>query len=104
MKPSWKPNCEDLCHKSDLNYNLKEHIKEHHTIEQLDVVSKLQSSTKIVEQYEFWCLKYEDQLPNMPAMKAHMHNEQNITIFEDIDMEMHGGFRNFRIPSRYYGI
>ena len=37
------------------------------------------------------------RLPNRPAMKAHMHNEHQITIFEDIDIEMHGGFRNYRI-------
>ena len=88
-------NCEDCDH-------LKEHIKEHHTIEQLDGLSELQKSTKSIEHDELWCHKCPDQLPNRPAMKAHMHNEHNITIFEDIDMEMHGGFRNYRIPGRYY--
>ena len=35
-------------------------------------------------------------LPNRPAMKAHMHNEHMITIFEDINIDMYGGFRNYK--------
>ena len=42
-------NCKDCGHKSDSNDHLKEHIKEHHTIEQLDGVSKIQKSTKMIE-------------------------------------------------------
>ena len=62
------------------------------------------------KQDELLCWKYKEKnyhisgnddswyrLPNRPAMKAHMHNEHQITIFEDIDIEMHGGFRTYRI-------
>ena len=52
-----------------------------------------------------WCYKCEEQQPNCqgwefqfsnrPAIKAHMHNKQNITIFEDININDHGGFRRF---------
>ena len=38
----------------------------------------------------------EFQLPNKPAMKAH-----NITISEDIDIDKHGGFKNYRNPGMY---
>ena len=72
---------------------------------------KLSDSDELVnetfEQNELWCRKcYEKDpsndkswylLPNRPAMKAHMHNEHMITIFEDINIDMHGGFRNYRI-------
>ena len=62
---------------------------------------------------ELWCRKCEEEegpacdewdylLPNRPAMKAHMHNEHKITIFEDINIDSHGGFRYYRIPGRYY--
>ena len=80
-------NSEDCGHKSHSNDHLKEHMKEHHTIEQLDGVSELLKSTKMIEHDELWCHECQDQLPNRTAMKAHMPNEHNITIFEDIDME-----------------
>ena len=47
--------------------------------------------------------KCEEQLPNRPAMKGHMHNEHHMTIFEDIDIDKHGGFKWYRYPGKYYG-
>ena len=42
------------------------------------------------------CQGWEHQLPNRPDMKAHMHNEHYITTFEDIDIDKHGRFKNYR--------
>ena len=73
---------------------VKEHVTENHTIEQVDGSSELHKSPKKVEHDELWCYKceeqqdycqcWEHQLPNKPAMKAHMHTKHTITIFEDI--------------------
>ena len=81
-----------------------------HRIEQLDGNSdsnseKLSDFDKIVndqsKQDELLCWKCKEKnyhiycnddswyrLPNRPVMKAHMHNEHQITIFEDIDIEV----------------
>ena len=69
----------------------------------LDGSSEFQKINENTEPDELWCYKCEDQLPNRPAMKRHMHNEHLITIFEDIDIEKHGGFKWYRYPGKYYG-
>ena len=45
-------NCKDCDHTSYSTNHLKEHIKEHNNIEQLDGSSELQESTKKIEQDE----------------------------------------------------
>ena len=46
---------------------------------------------------EILCLLYAGfLLPTRTAMKAHMHDEHMITIFEDINIDMYGGFRNYK--------
>ena len=35
-------------------------------------------------------------------MKEHMHDGNYITIFEDIDIDKHGGFKWYRYPGKYY--
>ena len=92
---------------------MKEHFIENHTIEQLDGSSELQMSPEKINHDELWCYKceeqqddcqgWEHQLPNRPAMKAHMHNEHKISIFEDIDIDKHGGFKYYRYPGKFYG-
>ena len=71
-----------------------------HHIEQLDESSEFQNIDENTEPDELWCYKCEDQLPNRPAMKGPMHNEHHITIFEDIDIEKHGGFKWYRYPGK----
>ena len=110
----------DECDQTAKNANnMEQHKVDKHRIEQLDGNSdsnseKLSELDKTVNDKskhdELLCLKCKEKnyhiygndnswyrLPNRPAMKAHMHNEHQITIFEDIDIEMHGGFRNYRI-------
>ena len=81
-------------------------------IEQLDGFSDLQKSPEKIDHGELWCYKckeqqdncqgWEHRLPNRPAIKAHMHNEHNITIFEYIDIDKNGGFKNYREPEKFY--
>ena len=105
--------CQECDHISKTPNNMKEHVIENHTIEQLDGSSELQKSPEKINHDELWCYKceeqqddcqgWEHQLPNRPAMKAHMHNEHNISIFEDIDIDKHGGFKYYRYPGKFYG-
>ena len=81
---------------------MEDHNKLEHIIEQLDGLIK---DPKNKEHNDLWCYKCEEQQPNCqgwefqfsnrPAIKAHMHNEHNITIFEDININDYGGFRRF---------
>ena len=103
----------DECDQTAKNANnMEQHKVDKHRIEQLDGNSdsnseKLSELDKTVNDKskhdELLCLKCKEKnyhiygndnswyrLPNRPAMKAHMHNEHQITIFEDIDIEMHG--------------
>ena len=106
----------DECDHTAKNANNMEHNKVYkHRVEQLDGNSdsnseKLSDLDKTVNDKskhdELLCCKCKEKnypiygndnswyrLPNRPAMKAHMYNEHQITIFENIDIEMHGGFR-----------
>ena len=56
-------SCLDWDHTSKTTELMKEHVKENHTIEQLDGFSELQKSTEKIEHDELWCHKCEDQLP-----------------------------------------
>ena len=110
----------DECDHTAKNANNMEHNKVYkHRVEQLDGNSdsnseKLSDLDKIINDKskhdEMLCCKCKEKnyqifgydnswyrLPYRPAMKAHTHNEHQITIFEDIDIEMRGGFRNYRI-------
>ena len=95
--------CNECDHVSKTPDDIEEHIKESQRIEQLDGSSECQKSDEKIEYDELWCNKCEDQLPNRPAMKGHMHNEHHITIFEYIDIDKHGGFKWYRYPGKYYG-
>ena len=69
---------------------MKDHIKESHTIEQLDGSSELQKSLKKIEHDKLWCHKceeeqddcqgWEHQLPNRTAMKENIHNDHSVII------------------------
>ena len=98
-----KISCKECDHALKTTDDIEEHVKESHHIEQLDESSEFQKINENTEPDELWCYKCEDQLPNRPAMKGHMHNEHHITIFEDIDIEKHGGFKWYRYPGKYYG-
>ena len=83
--------CQECDHISNTPDNMKEHFIENHTIEQLAGCSELQKSSEKIEPDELCCYQceqqqddcqgWEHQIPNRPAMKAHMHNKHNITIF-----------------------
>ena len=63
----------------------------------------------VKEHDDLWCYKCEEEDPNctgweyqfsnIPAIKAHMHNDNGITIFEEININDHGGFRRFLQPA-----
>ena len=95
--------CKECDHVSKTPDDFKQHVKESHHIEQLDGSSECQKSREKIEPDELWCYNCKDQLPNRPAMKGHMHNEHHMTIFEDIDIDKHGGFKWYRYPGKYYG-
>ena len=54
-------NCENCDYNSDSNAHLIEQIKEHHTIEQLNGLTKLKTSGKKIEHDELWCHKCEEE-------------------------------------------
>ena len=76
--------CQECDPTSKMPDIMKRHIKESHTIEQLDGCSELPKSSEKIEHDELWSYKCEEhqdncqgwwhQLPNRPAMKAHMHS------------------------------
>ena len=81
---------------------MDDHNKLEHIIEQLDGSTE---DPKNKEHNDLWCYKcekpqpncqgWEFQLSNRPALKAHMQNEHNITIFENININDYGGFTRF---------
>ena len=82
-----------------------DHHNFEHSIEQLDGSTEMLKSDEKKEHNDLWCYKCEElnsncqgweyQFSNRPAIKAHMHNEHSINIFEDININDYGGFRRF---------
>ena len=72
-------------------------------VNEIDGSKAKKNETTTFVRDELWCWKCEEeqgptldrwlyQFSNKPAMKAHMHQ---ITIFEDIDISKHGGFKYY---------
>ena len=84
---------------------MNDHSKMEHKIEQLDGSTEIKKSDNRKEHDDLWCYKCEEEDPNCkgweyqfsnrPAVKAHMHNDHGITIFEEININDYGGFRRF---------
>ena len=85
------------------NYNFNNTV----IVENLNNDKKVNKiETTIFDRDELWCWNCEEeegstldrwlyQYSNKPAMKAHMHNEHQITTFEDIHISKHEGFKYF---------
>ena len=91
--------CEDCHHTSKSKKEFIDH-KRKHVFPQLD--GHNEDKNRKQEHDELWCFKCEErtlncqgwefQFSKRPAIQTHMHNELNITIMEDIDINQRGGF------------
>ena len=90
-----------LCKQCDFTTTRVQCINDHNKLEH--IFEQLDGSTEHPKENNyFWFYKCEEQQPNCqgwefqfknkPAIKAHMHNEHKITIFEDININDYGGF------------
>ena len=103
-----KWTCKECDYTSTTVKNMNEHSKMEHKIEQLDGSTEIKQSDKRKEHDDLWCYKCEEEDPNCkgweyqfsnrPAVKAHMHNDHGITIFEEIIINDYGGYRRFLQP------
>ena len=97
-----KLTCKECDYTTTTIQCMNDHSKLEHIIEQLDGSTE---DPKKKEHNDLWCYKCEEQqqncqgweyqFSNRPAIKAHMHNEHNITIFEVININDYEGFRRF---------
>ena len=100
-----KLTCKECDYTSTSAKSMIDHHNFEHSIEQLDGSTERLKSDEKKEHNDLWCNKCEElnpncqgweyQFSNRPAIKAHMHNEHSITIFEDININDYGGFRRF---------
>ena len=89
--------CDECQHTSKSKEEMIDHVRKH-VIPQLDGHNENEKQ----EHDALWCFKCEEMTPdcqgwefqfsNRLAMKAHMHNEHNITVMEDIDINQQKSF------------